>query len=293
MDFTRIDALIGETARRRLQKSSVAVVGLGGVGSYVAEALCRSGVGTLYLVDADVVEKSNLNRQLPALMDTLGRKKTEVVAERCSKINPCCRIFYRSSFYEPGDFEAFFGEDATWESLSASSATEEKSAGKPEGDPAGFEGISAINSEGNSTENSAGKPDYLMDCIDSVPSKVDLLTEAFRRGIKLVSAMGSAGKVHPEYLRIDDIAKTKVCPLARSVRKNLRKNGIEKGIKVVYSTEENYKKPAAADEAAENAIDASGTAERRVLGTLLFVPASMGLLMANAVVMEIIEGTAD
>jgi tRNA A37 threonylcarbamoyladenosine dehydratase len=108
VDTQRIEMLFGQEKIAMLQKATVAVIGLGGVGSYVAEALCRSSIGTLILIDADVVEPSNINRQLPALTSTMGRLKTEVVAERLKQINPDCHILIKSEFYKPGDFEKFF-----------------------------------------------------------------------------------------------------------------------------------------------------------------------------------------
>ncbi len=229
MDLSRVDLLIGKEKTERLRRAKVAVVGLGGVGSYVAESLCRSGIGSLLLVDADTVDPSNINRQLPALQTTMGRKKVDVVAERLLQINPDCRIETRGEFYNPGDFPEFFpGEAGEW--------------------------------------------DFIADCIDSLPSKIDLLAQAMERHIPVISAMGGGGKWDPSQLRLDDISKTTMCPLARHVRKSLRKLGIEKGLTVVYSLEPSH-----------------GDTVDRKPGTLVFVPASIGLMMGAYIVRRLAE----
>ena len=226
MDLTRVEYVIGEENIAKLRRAHVVVVGLGGVGSYIAEALARSGVGTLTLVDADQVAPSNINRQLPALQSTLGQLKTQVIADRIMDINPDCRLTLQPRFYEPGDFTAFFPE----------------------------------------------APDFVADAIDSTPSKIDLLVECFQRGIPVISSMGTGNKLDPSCLQLADISKTHTCPLAKSVRKRLRMQGIEKGIKVVFST--------------ENPVYAH---REQVPGSMVFVPASAGLLIASHIVRTLIE----
>lgn len=225
MDLTRVEYVIGKENIAKLQGACVAVVGLGGVGSYIAEALARSGVGALVLVDADEVAPSNINRQLPALTTTMGKLKTEVIAERIAQINPECKVTLCSCFYEPGDFEKFFPMQL----------------------------------------------DFVADAIDSTASKIDLLTECYKRNIPVISSMGTGNKLDPSALQIADISKTHTCPLAKSVRKRLRMAGIEKGITVVFSTES----PVYATKAA-------------VPGSMVFVPASSGLLIASYIVRKII-----
>jgi tRNA A37 threonylcarbamoyladenosine dehydratase len=225
--------LLGNEKLVRLQQATVAVLGLGGVGSYVAEALCRSGVGNLLLVDADVVASSNINRQLPALQCTMGRLKTEVVAERLRQINPECQLKIISRFYEPGDFADFFAHQ---------------------------------------TETGTAYPDYLADAIDSTPSKVDVIVNACKLGVPLISAMGTGNKLDPTLLRVADISKTSVCPLAKSIRKHLRNCGIEKGVTVVYSLEQ----PRYAQKSSTP-------------GSMVFVPASAGLLMASYIIRQLIR----
>lgn len=226
MNLSRVEYVIGAEKIEKLQNACVAVVGLGGVGSYIAEALARSGVGKLILIDADRVEASNINRQLPALISTMGQKKTDVVKNRILDINPECDIVTYSEFYQPGDFEKFF----------------------------------------------CCKIDFLADAIDSTASKIDLLVECSKRNIPVISSMGTGNKLDPEKLTIADISKTHTCPLAKSVRKKLKQQGIEKGISVVFS--------------AENPVYAS---KESVPGSMVFVPASAGLLIASHIVRRIIE----
>jgi tRNA A37 threonylcarbamoyladenosine dehydratase len=233
VDTQRIEMLIGQEKIAMLQKATVAVIGLGGVGSYVAEALCRSSIGNLLLIDADVVEPSNINRQLPALTSTMGRLKTEVVAERLKQINPDCQIQIKSEFYKPGDFEKFFAL-------------------------------------GMSTDNVPRYPDFIADAIDSTASKVDILCTAVEKNVPIISSMGTGNKLDPTALRLADISRTSVCPLAKSVRKQARMRGIEKGIPVVYSLE------------APQAVVKTSTP-----GSMVFVPASAGLLMASYIVRKL------
>lgn len=225
MDLSRVAMVIGKDKLPVLGQARIAVVGLGGVGSYVAESLCRSGVGHLLLIDADKVAASNINRQLPALTSTFGRFKTEVVRQRLLDINPDCEIETVSKFYEPGAFADFFSGSFT----------------------------------------------FIADAIDSTPSKVDLLLECVQRDIPVISSMGTGNKLDPTYLTVEDISGTSVCPLARSVRKQLRAAGVKKGVTVVYS-----KEPVQRAEAGE------------VPGSMVFVPASAGLLMASYIVRQII-----
>ncbi len=225
MDLSRVEMVIGSEAVEKLNAARVAVIGLGGVGSYVAEALCRSGIGSFVIMDNDTVEPSNINRQLPALTSTVGRFKADVMASRLRDINPLCRIRVIKDFYQPGDFEKLFLD--------------------------GF--------------------DFIADAIDSTESKADLLKNACKHGVPVVSAMGTGNKLHPEMLEITDISKTSMCPLARSIRKKLREAGIAEGVTVVYS----HEKPLRAEESS-------------VPGSMVFVPASAGMMMASYIVQKII-----
>ncbi len=220
---SRTAGLLGEMALERLRRAHVAVIGLGGVGSWCAEALARSGVGTLTLLDFDRVAPSNLNRQGAALQSTLGRPKTEALAERLRDAAPGIELRLLPLRYGPESREALFDR----------------------------------------------RPDYIADCIDAVADKCDLIAESLRRGIPILSSMGTGGKTDASLLRLGDIAKTEMDPLARSVRRELRKRGINH-LPVVWSPE------------------APKTAPGKP-GTVMWVPASAGLLMAQKIVLDIIQ----
>ena len=226
MDLSRVEIVIGKDAIKTLQSAAVAVVGLGGVGSYVAESLARSGIGNLLLVDSDYIASSNINRQLPALQSTMGMSKTIVLRDRLLDINPECNIEIYNKFYNPGDFDAVFGR----------------------------------------------KYSYIADAIDSVDSKVDLIVSAASNHIPIISAMGTGNKLDPQMLKVADIGKTHTCPLARAVRTKLRQAGIVSGVKVVFSVEEPQK-----------------TIKSNVPGSLVFVPATAGLLIGSLIVRDILN----
>lgn len=221
--------LLGAEAAERLDGCRVAVAGLGGVGSYAAELLCRAGVGSLLLIDSDRAEESNLNRQLYALRSTLGLYKADLALARALDINP------------GGRFEAhkiFISEDETDKDL--------------------FDGC-----------------DFVVDAIDSVPSKLALISHCLKRGIPIVSSMGAAGRRDPSLVRTADISETTVCPLARTVRRRLRDMGIEKGLPAVFSTE-----PARLGITPEDAASPG----RPPLGSIGFVTAAFGCQLASYVV---------
>lgn len=219
-DFTRTIDLIGRPAFEKLQNSSVCVFGCGGVGSYVVEALARSGVGRITIVDNDVVDRSNINRQLIALNSTVGMPKAQAAAERVADINPDCVVT---------PVELFFDSEHTI--------------------PLDF--------------------DYIADAIDSVPSKLFLIEEAAKRGVPVISAMGTGNKLNPSEFEVSDISKTSYCPLAKKMRYELRKRGINH-LKVVYSRE-------------EPAVRAVPPA------SISFVPGSAGLLMAGEIIKDLIK----
>lgn len=217
--FQRTEMLIGEEALERLKKSAVLVFGLGGVGSYVCEALVRAGVGKLEIVDKDVVDITNINRQLIALHSTIGRAKADVEAERLMDINPSLDLTARKCFYLPE----------------------------------------------NSDEFDFGKFDYVVDAIDNVTAKLDIIEKSKKAGTKVISSMGTGNKLDPSAFRIADIEDTKICPLARIMRKELRKRGIN-GVKVLYSKEE-----------------PKGNGGRTP-ASISFVPSVAGLLIAKTVI---------
>lgn len=226
--FCRQEALLGGPAMERLRRSTVAVLGLGGVGSWCAEALARSGVGGLVLVDGDTVSRSNINRQLCALESTIGLAKAEVMAGRVRDIAPGCRVRGRVLRYGPETREAFFDQPY----------------------------------------------DYIVDAVDLVSCKVDLIVEAAARGVPVVSALGTGNKRDAQLLRLGDIGQTSGCPLARVVRRELRRRGITH-LPVVFSPEP----PAEAGQ-----TEAPPPGRRSVPGSLVWVPAAAGLLLAQHVV---------
>ena len=221
----RTRALIGDEGSRRLQDSKVVVFGLGGVGSFATEALARAGLGTLVLVDFDVVNLSNLNRQLIALTDTIGRLKTDVMRERISKINPNCNVQVFPQFVSCENLDDFLNAN----------------------------------------------PDYVIDAIDSVRSKVDLISNCTDKKIPIVSCMGMGNKLDPSKIKIEDISKTHTCPLARAVRTGLKKKGIFRGVETVFSTES----PVKSDVGAPSSIS--------------FVPSTAGLMMASVAVNDLLR----
>ncbi len=224
----RTKMILGEAAIKKLNETHVAIVGLGGVGSYAAEAIARSGVGEITLVDHDTVDESNINRQLCALYSTIGQNKTEIIAERIKDISPNEKINILTMFYTADTRENLF-------SL---------------------------------------KPDYIIDAIDSVSSKIDLICSAIERDVPIISALGTGNKLDPSQLVIGDIYDTSNCPLARVVRRELRKRGIKKH-KVIYSTETPIIPKCESD------------MKKSTPGSVAWVPGSAGLMMAGYVIREL------
>jgi len=227
----RTTLLLKKAGLQKLQQAHVLVVGLGGVGSFAAEFLARSGVGQLTLVDGDTVDITNINRQLPALHSTVGRAKTEVVANRLRDINPEIKLHLINKFIEPDGFTDLV---------------------------------------------TSAKFDYIIDAIDSVSPKIYLILAAKRQKIKIVSAMGAGGKMDPSKVKVADISKTRDDFLARVIRKRLRKQGIQKGVKCVFSTE------------LQNADSLQMTDntdfKKSHYGTISYMPALFGLHAAATVI---------
>lgn len=226
--FVRSRLLLGGHNLVKLQQSHVMVIGLGGVGSYAAEALARSGVGRMSLVDRDRVETSNINRQIPALHSTVGLFKTDVLAARLVDINPGLEIAKHTRAYD---------------ALS-------------------------------SAEILAARPDFAVDAIDSLVDKRHLITACLHEEIPIVSSMGMANRLDPSCIKIADIAATHTCPVARILRRELKKDGIETGLTVVFSTEIPFPVPRREEENAS-------------LGSVAFVPSVAGLYLASYVVRRI------
>ncbi len=232
----RTAMMLGEEGVERLRAARVAVFGIGGVGGYAAEALARSGVGEMHLVDADRVSLSNINRQIIATHKTVGQYKTEAARDRILEINPDAHVFC---------YNVFFGED-------------------------------------NSSLFDFSSFDYVVDCIDSLSSKILLITLAKEAGCEIISAMGAGNKLDPTRFQVADISKTEVCPLARAVRIALRKKGINH-LKTVYS-----KEPPAVISPESDAEKCDG---RSAPGSISFVPSVMGLIMAGEVIKDIVKIT--
>ncbi len=233
MSFSRAAAVLGPEAMAKLRRSHVAVLGLGGVGSWCAEALVRSGIGAITVMDEDTVAETNLNRQLLALRSTVGRPKAEVMAERLRDISPDCAVTAINGRYEPANRELLLGT----------------------------------------------RYDYIADAIDLVSCKLDLICEALAREIPIISALGTGNKRDATLLRVCDISKTEGDPLARVVRKELRARGVLHHC-VVFS-------PELAAPAAQ--MESPPPGRRSVPGSLVWVPASAGMLMCQHIVTQLIE----
>ena len=232
--FLRTEMILGAPALDKLRRSHVAVFGLGGVGSYAAECLARSGVGTLTLVDQDTVSVSNINRQLCALRSTVGQYKAEVMASRVQDIDPDITVYPLCATYDAAHREDFFTR----------------------------------------------RFDYIVDCIDLVSCKLDLIEQAHLRGIPILTALGTGNKLEPELLRIADISQTSGCPLARVMRKELRARGF-RHLKVVFSPELPHE---------TEQLEAPPPGRRSVPASVAWVPSVAGLLMGGTVVRDLVEG---
>lgn len=229
--FLRTEMVLGQPALERLQSAHVAVFGLGGVGSYAVEALARSGVGELTLVDRDTLSPSNINRQLYALHSTVGQPKAEVAARRCLDINPALRVHTLCETYDADHREAFFN----------------------------------------------AKYDFIIDAIDLVSCKLDLISQALARGIPIISALGTGNKLDPSLLCVSDISKTSGCPLARVMRRELKDRGI-RHLPVVFSPEQ---------PAETRQLDTPDPGRRSVPASVSWVPSCAGLMLGGYVVRQL------
>ena len=232
--FARTELLLGKTNIDKLKNSTVIVFGIGGVGSYVVEALTRVGVGKIVIVDKDDISISNINRQLPATQQTIGLSKVKIMKERMLSINPEITVVAKQEFYLPGRADEFLNDDL----------------------------------------------DYIVDAVDNVTAKLDLICCAKEKNIPIISSMGTGNKLDPTRLEIADIKKTSVCPLAKVMRKELRKRNVD-SVKVVYSKEEPVV-PMTVDEEG-NPIRSS------VPGSISFVPSVAGLIIASEVVKDLLK----
>ncbi|MFE6167660.1 tRNA threonylcarbamoyladenosine dehydratase [Viridibacillus arvi] len=240
--FSRNELAIGTDGIDKLKNTTVAILGIGGVGSFAAEACARSGVGRIILVDKDDVDITNINRQLVAYMSTIGRSKSAVMKERIADINPDCEVIDLHMFYTEETYEKFFSYE----------------------------------------------PDYVIDASDTVIYKIHIMKECLKRGVKIIASMGAANKMDPTRFQIADISKTHTDPLAKVIRVKLRKEGIKKGIPVIFSDESPIV-------VRPDVVQTVGKPEAEIRKAQLppssnaFVPSSVGLIAASWVVRDILR----
>ena len=233
-EFSRTELLLGADGMEKLKKARVAVFGIGGVGGYAVEALARSGIGALDLIDSDVISMTNLNRQIIALHSTVGQPKVVVMAARVKDINPDCDVRTYQCFYGPDTADRF----------------------------------------------DFSQYDYIIDAIDTVTGKLMLVTRAREAKTPIISSMGTGNKLDPTAFTVTDIYSTTFCPLARIMRKELRKRGVDR-LKVVYSEEEALTPEGETEELPQG--------RRSIPGSVAFVPSVAGLILAGEVIKDIIE----
>jgi len=231
----RTELLIKEEGVEKLKKSNILIVGIGGVGSYAAEFIVRSGIGKLTIVDGDDIDNTNINRQLPAMKSTVGKHKVDVMAERLKDINPKLELTVLNEFLSPERI------------------------------------VEVVTDE----------YDYVMDCIDSISPKLNLIMAAKRKRVKVISAMGAGGKTDPSKVIVTDISKTYHDPLSRIIRKQLRAKGINKGIRVVFSTESPDKESVKLTDGADY--------KKSFYGTISYIPALFGLNAAGEVIRYLLD----
>lgn len=230
--FERTKILIGDDGINKLAGKHVLIAGIGGVGGYVVEAIVRAGVGKVTIIDNDVVDITNINRQLISTLDNVGKLKVDEFAQRIKLINPNVELNSLDAFIEESNLEMLL----------------------------------------------ANRPDYVIDCIDTMESKLALLIYCLRNKIKTISSMGAGNRIDVSKVKIADISKTCVCALARNIRLRLRKQGIHKGLTVVYSEEVPFAKP-----------QPSLSGSRPTNGTISYMPALFGITLAGKVLQDLIN----
>lgn len=240
--FSRTELAVGAEGLDILKKSTVAVLGIGGVGAMAVEALARTGIGRIILIDKDVVDITNINRQIHALTTTIGQKKADLMCERIKLINPECETIALNMFYTEETYEELFKYDI----------------------------------------------DYVLDASDTIIYKIHLIKECLKRGIPVLSSMGAANKMDPTKFQVADISKTHMDPMARVIRTKLRQDGIKKGVKVVFSTEQ----PVKPRQEVTEKIAPAGAKIRKAKqppASNSFVPPVVGLIMVSVAVKELLE----
>ena len=235
--FARTEQLLGAESMAKIKSATVAVFGLGAVGSFAIEAIARAGVGNLHLIDFDTVDISNINRQLFALHSTIGRKKANIACERVKDINPQCDVKVQSSFVNAQSLEDLLSEDI----------------------------------------------DVVVDAIDGLNSKINLIVGARQLNLSVVSSMGAGGRTDISMIKTGDISETCVCPLARVVRQRLHRRGLYKGVRAVYSIEKPLNKQPYKSRDALDALPGHGRS-RPPIGTVSWVPGVFGLTIASEVI---------
>ena len=244
---SRTELLIGKQGIKKLENSTIIIYGIGGVGSYVAEALARAGVGKLILVDNDKISLSNINRQIHATTKTVGQNKVEVMKKRILEINPNAEVkTYMGNEMDQGE-ESLIDKNCT----------------------------------------------YVVDSVDTIKTKIKLIQTAINIGIPIISAMGAGNRLDPTKLEITDIYKTSECPLAKTIRKELRKRKIKK-LKVVYSKEKPIKTKeelVKENNNEKNNQEKNNQTEdkKNIIGSISFVPSAMGLIIASEVIKDILS----
>ncbi|MCC5911526.1 MAG: tRNA threonylcarbamoyladenosine dehydratase [Clostridiaceae bacterium] len=244
--FSRSELLIGTEGLNKLKESTVAIFGIGGVGTFAVEALARTGVGKFILVDDDDICLTNINRQIHATRSTVGKSKVEVMKDRIKDINPKAEVTVFKELYNSESAERLLAEDY----------------------------------------------DYVVDAIDMVSSKIDLAVRCKEKNIPIISSMGAGNKLDPTKFEVTDIYKTSICPLAKVIRKELRKRGVE-DLKVVYSKEEPMTPLKIDSDCKTDCIcpnkDRTCTVRHQIPGSVAFVPSVVGLIIASVVVRDIIN----
>ncbi|MCE3202703.1 tRNA threonylcarbamoyladenosine dehydratase [Paenibacillus sonchi] len=241
--FSRTELAIGPEGLEIMKNSTVAVLGIGGVGAMAVEALARTGIGRIILIDKDSVDITNINRQIHALTTTIGQNKTDLMVERIKLINPECEAIALNMFYTEETYEELFKY----------------------------------------------KLDYVIDASDTIIYKVHIIKECLARGIPMISSMGAANKMDPTRFQVADISKTSMDPIARVIRQKLRKEGIKKGVKVVFSTEEPVKPR---EDVTEQIVPANAPDRRKAKqppASNSFVPPVVGLIMVSVAVRDLLE----
>lgn len=233
--FSRTELIFGKDAMKRLSEARVAVFGIGGVGGYAVEALARSGIGELDLIDNDTVSVSNINRQIIALESTVGMYKTDAAKARIADINPDCKVNVYRTFFMPD----------------------------------------------TSSQFDFSIYDYVIDAIDTVTGKIEIIMKAQAASVPVISSMGAGNKTDPTSFKVADIYSTSVCPLARAMRQQLKKRGVKK-LKVVYSTEQSI-----TPKADVSLNEELPPGRRSVPGSNAFVPSVAGLIIAGEVIKDI------